>query len=259
MNLRPIGQDFGLPWLLPMRLQQRGSLAKSQVKTNFWLGGIVTILQGSVVLHYLPKILHKVGMDISIATSKPALDLPFAIHAVLSAVILVSPGTLALVADLAAVPLESLSNVWKRELTPHPAENAAIVNLYESLLNQGMDFSTTMAEWDLDGDGRVSDWEMNEGFNALNIPENQQKLLQNVFKQENDVDMTISMLIDEIQDLYFAIKETKQPLHPTYLSIIEENELQTKLTFIEMLMNSTTMVLATYRRRILVPCLSLDI
>ena len=160
MNLRPIGQDFGLPWLLPMRLQQKGSLAKSQVKTNFWLGGIVTILQGSVVLHYLPKILHEVGMDISIATSKPALDLPFAIHAVLSAVILVSPGTLALVADLAPVPLESLSNVWKRELTPHPAKNAVIVNLCKSLLNQGMDFSTTMAEWDLDGNGRVSDWEM---------------------------------------------------------------------------------------------------
>ncbi len=173
-------------------------------------------------------------MDPSIAKSKPALDLPFAIHAVLSAVILAVPGTFALVADLAAVPCESLSKLWKRELTPHPAENAAIVNLYESLLNQGIDFSTTMAEWDLDGDGRVSDWEMKEGFNALNIPENHQKLLQNVFKQENDADIAISMLIDEIQDLYFAIKETKQLLHPTYLSIIEENELQTKLTFIEM-------------------------
>jgi hypothetical protein len=135
-------------------------LAKSQVKTNFWLGGLITILQGSVVLHNLPKILHEVGVDISIATSKPAVNLPFAIHAVLSAVILASPGTLALVADLAPVPLESLSNVWKRELTPHPAKNAVIVNLCKSLLNQGMDFSTTMAEWDLDGNGRVSDWEM---------------------------------------------------------------------------------------------------
>ena len=135
-------------------------MAKSQVKTNVWLGGIITILQGSVVLHYLPKILHKVGMDISIATSKPVLNLPLGIHAVLSAVILASPGTLALVANLAAVPLESLSNVWKRELTPHPAKNAVIVNLFESLLNQGMDFSTTMAEWDLDGNGRVSDWKM---------------------------------------------------------------------------------------------------
>ncbi|KAL3816035.1 hypothetical protein ACHAXA_010340 [Cyclostephanos tholiformis] len=228
LNLRPIGLDFGLPWLLPMQVHQGKSLAKSQVKTNFWFGGVITILQGSIILHYLPKILHELGMDPSIATSKPAFDLPFAIHSALSAVILAVPGMIALVADFAAVPLESLSNVWKRELTHHPAENAAIKNLYGSLLNGGVDFSSTIEEWDLDGDGRISGWELEEGFIALNIPQSQRKLLLNVLKQD-----TAPMLIDEIQDLYFAIKEAEQPSHPTYLSIIKENELQTKLTFIE--------------------------
>lgn len=203
-------------------------MAKSQVKTNFWFGGIITILQGSVILHYLPKILHDLGIDPTIATSKPAFDVPFAIHSALSAVILAAPGTVALVADFVAVPLESLSNVWKRELTHYPAENAAIKNLYGSLLNGGKSFLSDIEKWDIDGDGRIAGWEMVEGFNALKIPQSQQKLLLNLLKQDK-----ASMLIDEIQDLYFAIKESEQPSHPTYISIIKENELQTKLTFIE--------------------------
>jgi hypothetical protein len=138
--MRPIGLDFGLPWLLPLQVYKEGSLAKSQVKTNFWFGGIITILQGSIILHYLPKILHELGIDPSLATSKPAFDVPFAIHSALSAVILAVPGTVALVADFVAVPLESSSNVWKRELTRHPAENAAIKNLYSSLLKEAKTF-----------------------------------------------------------------------------------------------------------------------
>ena len=62
-NLRPIGIDFGLPWLLPKTLQKDPEhLAPSQVSTNFWLGGIITILQGSVILHHLPKILEDLGI-----------------------------------------------------------------------------------------------------------------------------------------------------------------------------------------------------
>jgi Fe-S-cluster-containing dehydrogenase component len=33
-NLRPIGQDYGLPWFLPMQMQKSESLALSQVETN---------------------------------------------------------------------------------------------------------------------------------------------------------------------------------------------------------------------------------
>ena len=33
-NLRPIGHDYGFPWLLPMKIQRPESLAPSQVETN---------------------------------------------------------------------------------------------------------------------------------------------------------------------------------------------------------------------------------
>lgn len=203
------------------------------METNFWLGGIITILQGSVALHYLPKILNAVGLDLALATAEPAFDLPFAIHAALAAVILAFPGTLSLTADVASVPLESLVNVWKRELTPRPAENAAIVNLYESMMKQDTDIGETMNEWDLDGDGIVSDWELMEGFKLLNIPEYQHDLLQNVLKQGEEGSMNLSTLMDNIQELYLDIKEVKKPSPPTYQSIQAENELETKLTFVE--------------------------
>ena len=84
-NIRPIGVDFGLPWLLPSKMQKDPKhLAPSQVETNFWLGGIITILQGSVFLHYLPKLLVIVGIDPSIATEPPALNEPFFQHAALA-------------------------------------------------------------------------------------------------------------------------------------------------------------------------------
>ena len=128
-NVRPIGVDFGLPWLLPKQMQPNPqNLSPSQVETNFWLGGIITILQGSVVLHCLPKILEDVGIDPTIATTPPAFDLQFGVHAAFAFTILAFPGTLSYVADVLSQPLESLVNVWKREFTPRPAENAAIIN-----------------------------------------------------------------------------------------------------------------------------------
>jgi len=226
-NIRPIGQDYGLPWLLPKQIQKPESLAISQVETNFWLGGIITILQGSVALHYLPKILAELGIDQSIATAEPALDLPFAIHASLAAVILTFPGMLSYAADASSIPLESLVNVWKREFTPRPAENALIVKLYENMLKEGK----SMAEWDMDGDGAVSDWEMKEGFKLAGIEESQQELLQNVLVSGEESDMTVLRLMDKTQQLYFDIKEAEQ--EPTYQSIKSENELETKLTFVE--------------------------
>ena len=234
LNLRPIGIDYGLPWLLPKDMQKNDHLAVSQVETNFWLGGIATILQGSVVLHYLPKILTEVGLDPSIAEAPPALDLPFAIHAALAAVILAFPGTLSYAADAATVPLQSLVNVWKRELTPVPAENAAIINLYESMMKQDADITEITKEWDMDGDGLISDWEMKEAFKLLSIPDYQQDILLNALKRESaEGDLSVTTLMDDIQELYFDIKEAEQASPPTYQSIKAENELQTKLTFVE--------------------------
>ncbi|KAL9190297.1 hypothetical protein ACHAXT_007508 [Thalassiosira profunda] len=231
-NVRPLGQDYGLPWFLPKQLQKPEFLAPSQVETNFWLGGILTILQGGVALHYLPKILTDVGLDPTIAAAPPAFDLPFAQHAALAAVILAFPGTLSYAADAAAAPLESLVNVFRRELTRRPAENYAIVKLYESLVAQDTDLAETMKEFDVDGDGVVADWELKEAFQRLGIPRPQHELLQNVLTQEGG-EISVSTLFDEIQELYFDIKETEQPSRPTYRSVKAENELQTQLTFVE--------------------------
>ena len=202
------------------------------METNFWLGAIITILQGGVVLHYLPKILDAFDVNISIAAAPPAYDLQFAVHAAAAAVILAFPGVLAYAADAASVPLESLVDVWKRKLTPRPAENGAIVMLYEAMLKQNIDVTEIIKEWDLDGDGSVSDWEMKEAFQLLNIPEYAHGLLQNILMEGTDGDPQVSSLMDTIQKLYFDIKEAKEA-SPTYRDIATENELKTKLTFVE--------------------------
>ena len=232
-NVRPLGQDFGLPWFVPKFLQKPEFLAPSQVETNFWLGAIITILQGGVVLHYLPKILADVGLDPSIAEAPPAFDVPFATHAALSAAILAFPGTLSYAADAASGPLESLGKVWRRQSTRRPAENAAIVRLYENLLAEDADLAETMKEFDVDGDGIVEDWELIDAFQRMKIPKHQHELLQNVLEREGGGDRSIKALMDNISDLYFAVKEAKQSSRPTYRSIKAENELQTQLTFVE--------------------------
>ena len=235
LNLRPIGQDYGLPWLLPKAIQKRGnSLAPSQVETNFWLGGIITILQGSVALHYLPKILVALGIDPSISTAPPALTSEFAVHAIAAACILAFPGTLSYLADAASVPLESSVNIWKRKLTPRPAENAAIIILYESLMKENVDMSTIMSEWDLDNDGIVSPWEMEEGFKTLHIPKHQHVLLRNVLIQDVGEGVVVSTLMDNIQELYTDIIEADLSSPQSYQQIKAENTLETKLTYVDL-------------------------
>lgn len=235
LNLRPIGQDYGLPWLLPKAFQKRGdTLAVSQVETNFWLGGIITILQGSVALHYLPKILTTLGIDPSISTAPPALTPSFALHVILAAYILACPGTLSYIADAASVPLESLVNIWKRKLTPRPAENAAIVNLYESLMKEDASMQEIISEWDLDNDGIVSSWEMEEGFGTLHVPKHHHYLLRNVLMQDADEGIAVSTLLDKLQELYKDVIEADLLSPQSYQHIQAENTLETKLTFVEM-------------------------
>jgi len=235
LNLRPIGQDYGLPWLLPKAIQKRGNaLSTSQVETNFWLGGIITILQGSVALHYLPKILAALDIDPSISTAPPAPTLSFALHTTAAACILAFPGTLSYMADAASVPFESLVNIWKRKLTPRPSENGAIVNLYESLMKENVGMSTIMSEWDLDSDGIVSSWEMEEGFKALHIPKRNFELLLNVLMQDRDNGLSVSTLMDKIQELYTDITEAELLSKPSYQQFKAANTLETKLTFVDL-------------------------
>ncbi len=233
-NLRPLGQDYGLPWLLPKSIQSSENMALSQVETNFWLGGIVCILQGSVLLHYLPKILTDFGMDPTLATVGPAFNTSFATHALLAFAILGFPGGLSFIADTAAVPLESSVKVLQRQLTPTPAENAAIKTLYESMLRQNADLSEAIKEWDQDGDGTVSDWEVKEVFKLLAIPEYKYDLLFNLLGEEEG--RTVSSLFDDIQELYFDVKEAQQGstgLAATFKNQMCENDFETKLTFVE--------------------------
>ena len=84
------------------------NLSMSQVETNFWLGALLTTLQGSVFVHYMPQILSEVGMDPAIAAATPALDMPFVAHSVITAGLLALPGLLSLAADKASIPLESM-------------------------------------------------------------------------------------------------------------------------------------------------------
>eukprot|EP00985_Skeletonema_marinoi_P032572 scaffold39178_cov220-Skeletonema_marinoi.AAC.9 len=218
-NLRPLGQDYGLPWLLPKSIQSSENMALSQ---------------GSVLLHFLPKILTDFGMDPTIATVGPALDTAFATHTMLAFAVLGFPGGLSFIADTAAVPLESSVKVLKRQLTRTPAENAAIKTLYESMLKQNVDVSAAIKEWDQDGDGTVSDWEVKEAFKLLDIPEYEYGLLFNLLGKEEG--RTVSSLFDDIQELYFDVQEAQRgsvSLAATFKNQMSENDFETKLTFVE--------------------------
>ena len=67
-----------------------------------------------------------------------------------------------------------------------------------------------MKEWVAGGDDIVSDWEMKETFKLLDIPAYQHDLLQNSLKQGVDGKLSVSTLMDDIQELYFDTKETNQ-------------------------------------------------
>ncbi|KAL3763255.1 hypothetical protein ACHAWU_008958 [Discostella pseudostelligera] len=150
------------------------------------------------------------------------------------ACILAFPGTLSYMADAASVPFESLVNIWKRKLTPRPSENGAIINLYESLMKENVGMSTIMSEWDLDSDGIVSSWEMEEGFKALHIPKRNFELLLNVLMQDRDNGLSVSTLMDKIQELYTDITEAELLSKPSYKHFKAANTLETKLTFVDL-------------------------
>lgn len=150
LNSRPIGLDYGLPWLLPMGLQKSENLPPSQVETNFWLGALVTVLQGSILVHYMPIILSDLGLDPIIAKAVPALDGPFAAHLAVTTGLLALPGILSLAADKLSVPLESALTSWqsRQEMKTNSEEQRVIIDVYESILNSNSKMSETLKEFD---------------------------------------------------------------------------------------------------------------
>ena len=87
----------------------------------------------------------------------PSLDdSRFAAHAAIAAVLLGLPGTFSFLADVISVPLNSLEKVYERKYTRRPAENACIINFYETLVQQDLDMEGIITELDADGDGTSS-------------------------------------------------------------------------------------------------------
>jgi len=235
VNTRPIGLDFGLPFLLPPALQNPENMSMSQVETNFWLGALLTILQGSVLVHYMPKILSDFGMDPAIASATPALDMPFLAHSVLTAGLLAFPGLLSLAADKASVPLESFfQGRWENE--NESVEQEVVVDLYESIMKSDRPLQDTLSEFDPDGDGRITCWECKQALGNLDIPESQCETLMSLMKRRfGDVEtLSITSWLDYFQELYATAKqrlgkEKKRKSRSRW----EDNELQTKKTFVE--------------------------
>jgi len=233
-NLRPLGIDYGLPWFLPKFLQQNEELPISQVRTNFWLGGIVTILQGSVLLHYGPTILSNFGLDPTTMAAPPSFDSRFAAHATIAAALLGLPGTFSFLADAISVPLNSLEKVYERKYTRRPAENACIINFYETLVKQDLDMEGIIKELDADGDGTIGEWELKAAMDDLSIPSFQQSMIIDLLLDNNQHRVNVETFMDNLQELYFDINEFKQSeVTPSLRSIADENELQTTLTFRE--------------------------
>lgn len=237
INSRPIGLDYGLPWLLPKALQKPESVSLSQVETNFWLGALVTALQGSVLVHYMPELLAGFGLDPSIATAPPALDAPFAAHSAITAALLALPGSLSLLADQVSIPLEKAIRSWEsqRDVEKKPAEQQAIIDFYKSIASMHTDLSETVREFDLDEDGRISPWESKKAFEQLNLPDEQREMLIRAMKQRygNEESTSISLWLDRVQDLYSSAIQAQSKLHVADQAQPVMSELQTKKTFVE--------------------------
>lgn len=212
----------------------------SQVETNFWLGALLTTLQGSVLVHYMPKILSDVGIDPAIATATPALDMPFLAHSAITAGLLAFPGLLSLAADKASIPLESavssMRSWWEKRT--ESVEREVVMNLYETIMKADKPLQETLGDFDPDGDGMISCWECKQALGHLNLPENQCETLMGLMRRRfGDVEtLSIDSWLDYFQELYVNAREGgMEPSEKKRLSRLREmgNELATKKTFVE--------------------------
>jgi len=240
LNSRPIGLDYGLPWLLPPAFQNPENLSMSQVETNFWLGALLTVLQGSVFVHYMPMILLEVGIDPVIAAATPALDMPFAAHAVVTAGLLALPGLISLAADKASIPLESMINAIRGqwEMRTDSTEQRMVINMYDTIMKSDKPLQETLREFDPDDDGRISCWECKQALGHLKLPENQCETLMRLMKRRfgDTESLAIESWLDYFQELYVNARQAESgPSEMKHTSRLQQlgNELLTKKTFVE--------------------------
>jgi Ca2+-binding EF-hand superfamily protein len=215
-------------------------LPLSQVDTNFWLGALLTILQGSVFVHYLPQILSELGLDSAIVTAPVALDLPFAAHAGVTAGLLALPGLVSLAADKASIPLQnaitSLRNKWESRIDS--TDHRVVIELYETIMKSDQPIDETLREFDPDGDGKISCWECKQALRHLKLPDTQCETLMGLMKKHfGNVDsLEIDAWLDYFQELYVNARdaELKQSEKKNLSRFRQlDNELPSKKTFVE--------------------------
>lgn len=241
VNARPIGLDYGLPWFLPPMLQKPENMALSQVETNFWLGALLTALQGSVFVHYMPKILSIVGLDPAIATAPPALNMPFVAHSAVTAGLLAFPGLLSLAADKASIPLESILTTMKShwEKRTNSIERRVVIDLYETVMSSDKSLAETLKEFDPDGDGMITCWECKQALGHLNLPETQCETMMGLMKRrfgDNIKAVQIESWLDYFQELYVNAQQAEaKSTENDRVSQLQRmgNELSSKKTFVE--------------------------
>ena len=187
LNRRPIGLDYGLPWLVPSAFQDPKQLEISQVETNFWMGALLTVLQGSVLAHYLPKIFYDIGLDPAIVEAVPSLETPFLTHAAFAATLMALPGLLSLAADSLSLPLETavskLGDRWGKVDERKLEERKVIVDIYNKIMQSDKSLKMLIGEFDPDGDGMISTWEIESALDHLEIPKDRQEIFLQAMSQ----------------------------------------------------------------------------
>lgn len=186
----------------------------------------------------MPRILSDFGVDPSIAVATPALDAPFAAHAIITAGLLAFPGLLSLAADKASIPLEglvtSLQSKW--ESKTNAKQQRVIIDLYDSIMFSNKPIRETLNEFDPDGDGQISCWECKRALGHLNVPEGQCETLMGLMKRRfGDVDhLSIDSWLDYFQELYVNARQAESGGAPSKTkSLTPVNALKTKKTFVE--------------------------
>lgn len=241
LNFRPLGLDYGLPWLIPLQSQDKRNTSVSQVETNFWLGALLTTLQGSVLVHYMPKILSDLRLDPAFASAPPSFDFPFLAHATITAGLLALPGLLSLAVDKLSAPLENLLSSLERpgESLRETMERNTIISLYETMMKTDLPVQEMLQEFDPDGDGMVTGWECKQAFDHMHIPAAQGKTLLTLMQRRfGDVEnIPIDSWFENFQELYAEARREESQLtrqeNSSFNRLPIQNELLTKKTFVE--------------------------
>jgi len=231
LNMRPIGIDYGLPWLIPPQYQNLEHFALSQVETNFWMGALLTLLQGSILVHYMPRILADLGLDPAIALATPAFGTPFLTHTLVTGALLLLPGLMSLSADNVSVPIENLFQSISNALNVGDSrDESIIIEVAEKLTKEEKPFKAL----DLDGNGLISSWECERALQSLDVDEKKTEVVMTKIATKNGSNESWPLPVEEwlstFQELF---TEAQQKVKGRGSSGILTNTMQTKKSLVE--------------------------